>query len=90
MICYIGTIFYAGIFSLSQQSIGYLFGAIFMDTAYALAFAFTAYIPAFVLGGFLVSRIPTVLSWLEYISPLRYAYNAAIYFNFISPDITFA
>lgn len=76
-------------FSL-QQSIGYLFGAIFMDTAHALAFAFTAYIPAFVLGGFLVSRIPTALSWLEYISPLRYAYNAAIYFNFISPDITFA
>lgn len=66
-----------------------MFGAIFMDTGRAVAFAFTAYIPAFVLGGFLVSRIPPAMKWLEYVSPLRYAYNSALYFNFISPDITF-
>ena len=72
-----------------MQSLAYLFGAILMDTGRAVTFAFTAYIPSFVLGGFLVSRVPQGMEWLAYLTPLHYAYHAALYFNFISPDISF-
>mmetsp|Transcript_25603 Transcript_25603/g.39665 ORF Transcript_25603/g.39665 Transcript_25603/m.39665 type:complete len:672 (-) Transcript_25603:317-2332(-) len=62
---------------MSGESIGLLMGATIMDFERALVVMTVVALALMVVGGFFVQNIPTFASWLKYISPFKYAFDAS-------------
>merc|ERR1712176_1748703 len=70
---------------MTGQAMGFLIGAGFDDIETAQAIATVVVLFLMLLGGFFARNIPVWLSWVGYISPFKYASNAALLVIFDSP-----
>eukprot|EP00548_Thalassiothrix_antarctica_P007970 CAMPEP_0194140468 /NCGR_PEP_ID=MMETSP0152-20130528/9999_1 /TAXON_ID=1049557 /ORGANISM="Thalassiothrix antarctica, Strain L6-D1" /LENGTH=666 /DNA_ID=CAMNT_0038838721 /DNA_START=60 /DNA_END=2060 /DNA_ORIENTATION=- len=59
------------------EAVGLMFGAIMYDLNNALAAMTVFSLFCMLLGGFFVQNVPKFLMWCQYISPFKYAYEAA-------------
>lgn len=70
---------------MTGQALGFLIGAGFDDIKIAQAFATVVVLFLMLLGGFFARNIPLWLSWVGYLSPFKYASNAALLVIFDAP-----
>ena len=70
---------------MTGQALGFLIGAGFDDIKIAQAFATVVVLFLMLLGGFFARNIPMWLSWVGYLSPFKYASNAALLVIFDAP-----
>eukprot|EP00978_Attheya_sp_CCMP212_P002734 scaffold5598_cov60-Attheya_sp.AAC.2 len=63
---------------MSGESIGLLIGAMVLDAEKALVVMVVISLCLMVAGGFYVSNVPSFLIWLQYLSPFKYSYDAAL------------
>jgi len=70
---------------MTGQALGFLIGAAFDDIQIGQAVATVVVLFLMLLGGFFARNIPIWLSWVGYLSPFKYASNAALLVIFDSP-----
>merc|ERR1712176_21890 len=70
---------------MTGQAMGFLIGAGFDDIETAQAIATVVVLFLMLLGGFFARNIPSWLSWVGYLSPFKYASNAALLVIFDEP-----
>ncbi len=70
---------------LAGESIGLLIGTTFFDMEQGLAAMTILSLCLMVSGGFFVRNIVPWLSWIKFISPFKYAYDASVQLIFNSP-----
>mmetsp|Transcript_27897 Transcript_27897/g.32160 ORF Transcript_27897/g.32160 Transcript_27897/m.32160 type:complete len:678 (+) Transcript_27897:116-2149(+) len=62
---------------LSGESIGLLIGTSVMDMDRAIVVATVYSLSTMVVGGFFISNIPAFATWVKYLSPFKYAFDAS-------------
>lgn len=62
---------------MAGESIGLVIGASVMDQEKALVIMVVCSLTLMVLGGFFVENIPPFISWLKFLSPFKYAFDAS-------------
>jgi ATP-binding cassette subfamily G (WHITE) protein 2 len=72
--------------ALAGESVGLFIGTITMDFQKALVVATLGALTLMLTGGFLITNLPSFVSWLRYLSPFKYSYDACIQLEF-SRDI---
>lgn len=70
---------------MAGESIGLLIGAVVMDFEKAMVIMVVFSLTLMVAGGYYVSNIPSFLTWIKYLSPFNYAYNASSQLVFDRP-----
>jgi hypothetical protein len=70
---------------LAGESIGLLIGTTFFDMEHGLAAMTVLSLCLMVAGGFFVRDIVPWLSWLKFLSPFKYAYDASVQLIFNTP-----
>lgn len=70
---------------MTGQALGFLIGAGFDDIQIAQAVATVLVLFLMLLGGFFARNIPAWLAWVGYLSPFKYASNAALLVIFDAP-----
>merc|ERR1711865_840978 len=70
---------------MTGQAMGFLIGAGFDDVQVGQAVATVVVLFLMLLGGFFARNIPFWLSWVGYLSPFKYASNAAMLVIFQNP-----
>merc|ERR1712078_551495 len=70
---------------MTGQAMGFLIGAAFDDIKIGQAVATVVVLFLMLLGGFFARNIPAWLSWVGYLSPFKYASNAALLIIFDTP-----
>lgn len=62
---------------LSGESIGLLIGASVMDIEKAMVVTTVYSLSTMVVGGFFIENIPSFATWVKYLSPFKYAFDAS-------------
>jgi len=70
---------------MTGQAMGFFIGASFDDVQIGQAVATVVVLLLMLLGGFFARNIPIWLSWVGYLSPFKYASNAALLVIFQNP-----
>jgi len=70
---------------LAGESIGLLIGTTFFDMEHGLAAMTVLSLCLMVAGGFFVRDIVPWLSWIKFLSPFKYAYDASVQLIFNTP-----
>ena len=70
---------------LAGESIGLLMGAAVLDVEKGMVVMTVISLGLMVVGGFFVRQIPFWITWLGYISPFKYSYNASVQLVFDKP-----
>jgi ABC-type multidrug transport system ATPase subunit len=70
---------------LAGESIGLLLGAAVLDVEKGMVVMTVISLGLMVVGGFFVRQIPFWITWLGYISPFKYSYNASVQLVFDKP-----
>lgn len=68
--------------ALSGESIGLFIGTATMDYEKAMVIATVTSLALMLVGGFFVGNLPSWLTWLRYLSPFKYSYDACIQLEF--------
>ncbi|CAB4418467.1 unnamed protein product [Rhizophagus irregularis] len=74
---------------ITSQSFGYLFGATILNVQKSISVGLLFMIIVTLLGGFYVKQLPTGLTWLKYLSFLKYSYSLLMQIQFDSPKAQF-
>ncbi|RGB42727.1 P-loop containing nucleoside triphosphate hydrolase protein [Rhizophagus diaphanus] len=74
---------------LTSQSFAYLLGATILDVQKSISISLIFLIITMLLGGFYVKHLPTGLTWLKYLSFLRYSYSLLLQIQLDSPKAQF-
>ncbi|PKC04410.1 hypothetical protein RhiirA5_422285 [Rhizophagus irregularis] len=75
--------------AITSQSFGYLFGATILNVQKSISVGLVFMVIVTLLGGFYVKQLPTGLTWLKYLSFLKYSYSLLMQIQFDSPKAQF-
>lgn len=70
---------------MAGEALGLLVGTSIHDLTKALTILIVTGLGLMLLGGFYVQTIPDFISWVQYLSPFKYAYSAAVQLVFTEP-----
>ncbi|CAB4444822.1 unnamed protein product [Rhizophagus irregularis] len=75
--------------ALTSQSFGYLFGATILNVQKSISVSLVFMLATMLLGGFYIRHLPTGLTWLKYLSYVKYSYSLLMQIQFDSPKAQF-
>ncbi|RGB41582.1 P-loop containing nucleoside triphosphate hydrolase protein [Rhizophagus diaphanus] len=75
--------------ALGSQSFGYLIGATILNVQNSISVSLIFMTVTMLLGGFYTLHLPTGLTWLKYLSFLKYSYSLLLPIQFDSPKVQF-
>ncbi|PKY56441.1 hypothetical protein RhiirA4_507251, partial [Rhizophagus irregularis] len=75
--------------TLTSQSFGYLFGATVLNVHKSISVSLVFILASMLLGGFYIKHLPFGLTWLKYLSFVKYSYSLLLQIQFDSPKAQF-
>ncbi|PKY38733.1 P-loop containing nucleoside triphosphate hydrolase protein [Rhizophagus irregularis] len=75
--------------TVTSQSFGYFFGATLLNVQKSISVSMVFMLASMLLGGFYIKHLPMGLSWLKYLSFVKYSYSLLMQIQFDTPKAQF-
>ncbi|PKK74390.1 P-loop containing nucleoside triphosphate hydrolase protein [Rhizophagus irregularis] len=75
--------------TVTSQSFGYFFGATLLNVQKSISVSMVFILASMLLGGFYIKHLPMGLSWLKYLSFVKYSYSLLMQIQFDTPKAQF-